>query len=193
MRATRIATTAAAAALGAVALTCAVAPAQAADGNQGAKKEGSAGFSVTPSTIAAGGKVTLAAPGCTGPATVTAGVFNTVVLQPGKTQQATVDWDAKPGAMYDVAFTCNGTKGSASLTVVGGAQPTTSSTSLPSRTTSAAPVTSASPARGVRGGLGGSIGGMDTTQVAGGAALVVLAVGGTFYAVHRRAAGTRRH
>ncbi|MFJ2742805.1 hypothetical protein ACIO3O_24440 [Streptomyces sp. NPDC087440] len=193
MRARRFATTTAAAALGAAALTCVVAPAQAADGNQGAKKEGSAGFSVSPSTIAAGGKVTLAAPGCTGPATATAGVFDTVVIQPGKAQQVTVGWDSKPGAMYDIAFTCDGTKGSAALTIAGGALPTTSSTSLPSRTTSAAPITTASPARGVRGGLGGSIGGMDTTQVAGGAALVVLAVGGTFYAVHRRAAGARRH
>ncbi|MFI0981095.1 hypothetical protein ACH4SP_29320 [Streptomyces sp. NPDC021093] len=206
MRATRPASTAVATAIGFAALTCVIAPASAADGDTTTGAGTAYRYSVTPSTIAPGGQVTLTATGCPGSATVTSGVFDPVLVPAGRSGRATVGWDAEPGAVYDVAFSCNDAKGSTSLTVAGSSTlPTTSSTSRPSPVTSASPVTSvspvvsaspltsASPVRGVRGGLGGSIGGMDSTQVAGGAALVVLAIGGGWYAVHRRAAGNRRH
>jgi hypothetical protein len=197
MPATRLATTAAAV-LGAAALVGVVAAGSEALGGDTEDKEPEAGtsygFTVTPSTIAAGGRVTLAATGCKAPATASSGIFDTATVPPGGTVQAVVDQDAKPGAMYVVSFTCSGTKGSVPLTVAGGsAAPTTSSTSLPSPVSSPSPASSASPVQGVRGGLGGSIGGVDGVQVAGGAALTALALGGTFYAVRRRSAGPRRH
>jgi hypothetical protein len=210
MRATRIASTAAAtaAALGVVALTGIGTPASAADGDSGSDRAapGAAAaayaFSVTPSSIAAGGQVTLRAGGCPGSATVTSAAFPLAVVQPGQTTRTTVGQRVTSGAVYDVKFVCNDGQGSGSrsvpLTVMGtGGAPTTSSTSLPARSaspvTSVSPVVSASPARGVRGGLGGSIGGMDTTEIAAGAALVALAAAGSFYAVRRRSAGSRRH
>ncbi|MFD3515588.1 hypothetical protein [Streptomyces sp. NPDC058657] len=206
MRAIRLVPTAAAAAFGVVTLGALGASAPAAADDGGADRAGPVGaaayaFGVTPSSIAAGGQVTLSAGGCPGAATVTSSVLGTVVVQPGQTVQATVSRRADPGATYDVSFVCNGTSGTARLTIVGrgGGLPTTSSTSLPSRTASAAAVTSpsptvsASPPRGVRGGLGGSIGGMSNAEVAGGAALVAVAVAGTFYAVRRRAADRHQH
>ncbi|MFF0745996.1 hypothetical protein ACFYVL_36945 [Streptomyces sp. NPDC004111] len=204
MRAIRFASTATVTALGVV-LTAVGTPAWAADGDGGSERAGPAAatapyaFSVTPSSIAAGGQVTLGAGGCPGTATVSSAAFGTVVVEPGRSARATVGRRVDPGALYDVAFNCGGSKGSLTLTIAGtSGLPTTSSTSLPtasaSPVTSPSPVTSASAAiRGVRGGLGGSIGGMDTTQVAGGAALVAVAAAGSLYAVRRRSAGSRRH
>lgn len=199
MRAIRLASTAAATALGVVTLTGLGTSALAADGDSGSDRAGRGAaaapyaFSVTPSSIAAGGQVTLSAGGCPGSATASSAAFGTVVVRPGQTARATVSSPVDPGASYDVRFSCPGSAPeSVSLTIVGtGSAPTTSSTSLPK--TSASPLVSASAVRGVRGGLGGSIGDMDTTRVAGGAALVALAVAGSCYAVRRRSAGSRRH
>lgn len=147
------------------------------------------GYAVTPSTIAAGGKVTLSAPGCTTQATASSGIFDTATVPAGGSAMVTVDWDAKPGAMYSVSFDCAGTKGTAQLTIAGGSTaPTTSSTAIAPVTRSPA---SASP-RGVRGGLGGSIGGMDAGELAAGTALVVVAATGVVFAVRRRSEG-RQH
>ncbi|MFI6638439.1 hypothetical protein [Streptomyces sp. NPDC050504] len=147
------------------------------------------GAVVTPSTIAAGGKVTLSAPGCAVDATASSGIFDTATVPAGGSAVVTVDWDAKPGAAYAVAFDCSGTKSTAQLTVAGGSSaPTTSSTAVAPATRSPA---SASPLA-VRGGLGGSVGGMDAGELAAGTALVVAAATGVVFAVRRRNEG-RQH
>ncbi|KIF77956.1 lipoprotein [Streptomyces sp. 150FB] len=137
------------------------------------------GFTVTPSTIAAGGRVTLALTDCDTTATVTSGVFDSVSVPSGRKAMATVDWDAKPGARYPVKFTCGGGSGSTNLTIAGGA-PVPRPTPTPSvSATSSAP-------GGVRGGLGGSMGGMNTAEIVAGTALVMAAATGTIYVVRRR-------
>ncbi len=79
-------------------------------------------------------------------------MFDTVTIPVNGSASATVDWDAKPGAAYEVTFICNTSPSSTAkvnLTVSAATStPTTSSTS-----TAAA---SASPA-GVQGGLGGGM------------------------------------
>ncbi|MEU3252463.1 hypothetical protein [Streptomyces sp. NPDC006997] len=82
------------------------------------------GFSVMPSTIAAGGQVSLrverAGGGCRGAASVTSGVFDTVTIRPGQDRaNAVVDRDARAGATYRVTFTCDGASGSTDLTIAG--------------------------------------------------------------------------
>ncbi|MFJ3905351.1 hypothetical protein [Streptomyces sp. NPDC090025] len=76
------------------------------------------GFSVTPSTVAAGGTVTLKADGCEVPTvTVESGIFDTVTLNEGHQGTATVDTDAKAGAQYEITFVCKGERGTTTLTV----------------------------------------------------------------------------
>ncbi|MFJ9210153.1 hypothetical protein CU044_2444 [Streptomyces sp. L-9-10] len=144
------------------------------------------GFTVTPSTVAAGGRVTLSVTNCGTTATASSGVFDTVNIASGRSATATVDWDAKAGATYQVTFTCNGQSGKTSLRISGATRnPTPAPTAT--RTTAATVVPG-----GVRGGLGGSIGGINTTELVAGTALVVAAATGTIYAVRRRAEG-RKH
>ncbi|MCX3061990.1 hypothetical protein [Streptomyces beihaiensis] len=124
------------------------------------------GFSVTPSTVAPGGTVTLNATGCEVPTvTVDSPVFDSTQLNEGHSAIATVYPDAKPGAQYDVIFDCDGEKGSTTLTISSGG------TNRP---------------HGVRAGVGGSIGEASPSQIAAGAALIV---GSLATAVHR---GRRR-
>src|SRR5690242_10829372 len=73
----------------------------------GGPSGGGNGYTVTPSVVAPGGKVTLAARGCSTTATASSGVFDTVTIPMNGSAQATVDWDAKPGAAYEVTFICN--------------------------------------------------------------------------------------
>ncbi|MFF9148632.1 hypothetical protein ACWGBV_29105 [Streptomyces sp. NPDC055051] len=186
MRAIRAASTAL---LGAAALALAapVTVAHAADGApapnprvRGAKAPGD--FVVSPSLVAPGGRVTLSAPGCASTATATAGIFDTVQIAPGSAVTATVDTDARRGAVYTVAFNCSGgVQDSVDLTISGvaTATPTTGSTVL-------------LPPRGVRGGLGGSQAGLGSAELAGGIALVLAAAAGSTYAIRRRT-GSRRH
>ncbi|WP_432136737.1 MULTISPECIES: hypothetical protein [unclassified Streptomyces] len=122
------------------------------------------GFSVMPSTVAAGGQVTLHVnrdgDGCRGPVTVSSAVFDTVRI-PARhtTATATVDRDARPGAVYLVTFGCARASGSTSLTIAGGhPQP------YP-------------PHRGVHAGAGGSIAGFDLKEIGLGAALVAGSLG----------------
>ncbi|ROQ94737.1 hypothetical protein EDE04_1169 [Streptomyces sp. 2132.2] len=145
---------------------------------------------ITPSQVAPGGQAVVSAPGCNvAEATVSSGVFDTVVIGRGKTARVTVDSDARRGAVYSVTFTCNGVNRSADLTITGGAtKPTTSSTS----TSTAASAASRGASLGVRGGLGGSVAGMDPRELGAGAALFLAAAGGTAYVLRRRAA-TRGH
>ncbi|MFD9077288.1 hypothetical protein [Streptomyces erythrochromogenes] len=160
-----------------------------------ARKVTSFGFTLTPSTVAPGGQVVLAVSACNAAySTASSGVFDTVSIARGQSVRATVDRDARPGAVYSVSFTCNGETGSADLTIAGGTtRPTTSSTrtataTAPATTPATAPATTTS-ARGVRGGLGGSVAGMDPVELGAGAGLFLAAAGATAYALRRRASG----
>ncbi|MFI1395757.1 hypothetical protein [Streptomyces sp. NPDC020681] len=135
-------------------------------------------FSVSPSTVQPGGRVTLSASGCNTTATASSGVFDTVFISPGRTATAIVDSDARPGAQFGVQFNCPGqAQGSFNLTIAGGrSTPTTSSTT---------------PA-GVRGGFGGSVGELNSSEVAAGAGLVLAAATATVYVLRRRS-GSRQH
>ncbi|PWI13891.1 hypothetical protein DI272_06815 [Streptomyces sp. Act143] len=170
MRAIRVAS---AALLGVGALTLAAPAAMAADGSNITPF----GFSVMPSTIAAGGQVTLQldrdSGGCTGSATVSSGVFDTITI-PGNRSSATavVDWDAKPGAAYKVTFSCNGVSGSTDLTIATGRTTPTSPTPYPYR--------------GVHAGEGGSVAGFDLKEIGLGAALIAGSVGAAYHFSRRR-------
>ncbi|WP_267241902.1 hypothetical protein [Streptomyces sp. PR69] len=171
MHAIRIASAAllGAAALGLTALPAAAAP----EGNTTPYD-----FTVTPTTVAAGGRVTLTAGGCPITATAASGVFDTVTIPSGGSATATVDRDARPGAVYSVSFACGSETASVDLTIAG-VRPTASATSL-------------APTLGVRGGLGGSAGGVNAGEVAAGAALVAAATAAAVYVLRRRSAD-RRH
>lgn len=133
------------------------------------------GFSVLPSTIAAGGQVTLQLDrdngGCTGSATVSSGVFDTITI-PGNRSSATavVDWDAKPGAVYKVTFACDGVSGSTDLTIATGR---TNPTPYPYN-------------RGVHAGEGGTVAGFDLKEIGLGAALIAGSVGAAYHFSRRR-------
>lgn len=173
MHAIRVAS---AALLTATALALTAPPASAA--RAGEENITSFGFRVTPSTIAAGGQVTLSVDGCEHAAKVTSGVFDDVTIPKGRTTAtAKVFWDAKPGAMYEVTFTCGQESGTTDLTIVGGGS---------SRNPSHHPTPHHS--KGVKAGVGGGSGGVDAQQIAVGGALVVGVVG-TAYCWTRRRAG----
>ncbi|AXG81521.1 hypothetical protein [Streptomyces paludis] len=141
------------------------------------------GFSVTPATVAPGGRVTLGVTNCSSTATASSGVFDTVNIPAGRTALATVDWDARAGTAYQVTFTCNGVTGRTNLTVAG-------ATRAPVAPTAAS--TAIAPA-GVRGGLGGSVGGVTGGELAAGTALVVVAAAGAVHAARRRGSASRAH
>ncbi|MFB7270142.1 hypothetical protein [Streptomyces sp. NPDC056244] len=149
------------------------------------------GYSITPSTVAPGGRVTLAVTKCSTPATASSGVFDTVTIPSGRTATATVDWDAKAGARYEVTFTCNGVSAKTTVAVSNSAR-TPAPVPVPTGTTGTtaavpAPAGTVSSPGGVRGGLGGSIGGMNMAEIVTGTALVVAGITGTVYAIRRRA------
>lgn len=178
MRAIR-ATSATLLGVAALALT---APMAAAEVNGGSTRFG---YTVTPSTVAPGGRVTLSVTNCASSATASSGVFDTVTVPSGGSAAATVDWDAKPGASYRVTFSCDGTTGTRTLTIARAAGAPSPTTAAPRAVTPTASSTSLTPA-GVQGGLGGSIGGMNAAEIVTGTALVVAAATGTVYAVRRR-------
>lgn len=184
MRAIRL-TSAAALGLAALSLT---APAASAVGGRVSPLVGTA----TPSTIAAGGQVTLSLSGCDGDADAFSAVFDNVRIPPGGTATATVDWDAKRGAMYTVTYTCDdGRRTTSQLTIAGDSRPTPTFTTLRPTVTTTATATR-SPAGPARGGVGGSQDGLNTGEIAAGAALVVAAAGGVVYVLRRRG-GSRQH
>ncbi|MFH9685229.1 hypothetical protein ACH4LE_02660 [Streptomyces sp. NPDC017413] len=146
---------------------------------------------IAPSVIAPGGRVTLGAGGCTGETTVSSGIFDTTTIPSGSTTAtATIDTDARRGAVYAVTFACGstGTSRNVNLTITGGA----TSTPIPRPTTVPTASSTALIPGGVRGGLGGSSGSTDTVEVAAGAALVAVAASGALYFARRRTAD-RRH
>jgi hypothetical protein len=137
------------------------------------------GFSVVPSTIAAGGQVTLQVErnngGCKGPATVSSGVFDTVTIPQGQSSAtAMVDWDAKPGAVYQVTFTCDGVSGSTGLTIAAGRRNNNSPQPVQ-------PVPHA-----VQAGEGGSVAGFDLKEIGIGAAFIAGSVGAAYHFSRRR-------
>lgn len=127
------------------------------------------GFTVTPSTVAPGGMVTFAVTNCGTTATASSGVFDTVNIPSGKSAAATVDRDAEVGATYQVTFTCNGASGTTSLRISGATR-----SPPPAVAATRAATTAVAPA-GVRGGLGGSVGEMNTASLVADTALVVTA------------------
>ncbi|KAA0921499.1 MULTISPECIES: hypothetical protein [Streptomyces] len=174
MRAIRVAS---AALLGMTALTLAT-PVAVAEGDGDRDRDRditSFGFDVAPSTIAAGGRVTLSVEGCRKTAKVTSGVFDTVTLHKGQsTATATVDWDARPGAVYEVTFQCGHESGRTDLTIAGG---------RPDDPTHP-PVH-----RGVKAGIGGAAGGFDPGEIGLGAALIAGSVGAAYHWSRRRTGG----
>jgi hypothetical protein len=159
---------ASAALLGVSALTL-TAPAAHAEGE-------SSGFrvSVLPSTVAAGGQVTLRATGCPQHVVVTSGVFDDVTIQRGHTTaRAMVDWDAKPGARYEVTFHCGTFWQDTDLTIAGG------------RPHHPTPVPE-HPHRGVHAGEGGTLAGFDLQEIGLGAALIVGSIGAAYHFSRRR-------
>ncbi|GAA3388594.1 hypothetical protein [Streptomyces roseoviridis] len=152
------------------------------------------GFSVTPSTVAPGGTVTLKSDGCEAPTvTVESPVFDTVTLKEGRPGTATVDADAKKGAQYEVAFDCKGERGTTTLTITGGAHPTGHPTSHPTGHPTAHPAVPSVPAhKGVRAGFGtGSDAEAGTAQVVTGTVLIAGALGAAVALLRRReGAGT---
>ncbi|PZT71131.1 hypothetical protein DN402_02395 [Streptomyces sp. SW4] len=150
------------------------------------------GFSVLPSTVAPGGEVTLRVDrdgGCKGPATVTSPVFDRVTIPPRQTSaKAVVDWDARPGAVYQVSFTCDGATGTTSLTIAGG-RPSPSPTHSPADPTHHPHHPDdhhKHPQKGVHAGEGGSVAGFDLGNIGLGAALIAGAVGAAYHFSRRR-------
>lgn len=191
MRAIRLTS---AAALGLVALSF-TAPASAAAPAVDRKASTVVG-TATPSTIAPGGQVTLLVSGCAGDATASSAVFPDTVIPKGRTATAVVDWDARRGATYLITYSCPGRPDATSQLTITGGKPTATSTTRPTATPTPTVTTTAtatrSPAGPARGGVGGSIGGMDTGEIAAGAALVVAATGGLIFVLRRRRS-SRQH
>ncbi|NEB77949.1 hypothetical protein G3I40_22415 [Streptomyces sp. SID14478] len=128
--------------------------------------------SISPTTIAAGGQVTLNASGCSRQTRVSAGIFDTVTIGSGSgSRTATVDWDARQGAVYTVTFTCGRSTRTVDLTIAGGR-----------------PVEPTPPPvhHGVRAGVGGSIGGFDLQEIGIGLALITGALGTAYHLARRR-------
>ncbi|MGW0334885.1 hypothetical protein ACWD0J_23955 [Streptomyces sp. NPDC003011] len=140
----------------------------------------STGFrvSVLPQTIAAGGQVTLRATGCGQDVFVSSGVFDDVTIRKGQTTAtAMVDWDAKPGALYEVTFRCGTFWQNADLTIAGGrpVEPTPVPVPVPVH-----------PSRGVHAGEGGSFAGFDLQEIGLGIALIAGSVGTAYHLSRRR-------
>ncbi|MFF3334587.1 hypothetical protein ACFYWX_34460 [Streptomyces sp. NPDC002888] len=136
----------------------------------------SVGYDVLPSTIAAGGQVSLLVDrdtsGCRGRVTVSSEVFDTVTIAPRSTRAtALVARDATPGAVYRVTFMCGGLGAVKDLTIAGGRP------AGPSRVPG-----------GVHAGAGGSSSGFDLGDVALGAALVAGSLGAAYRFTRRRTA-----
>ncbi|MEU1571115.1 hypothetical protein ABZ519_08075 [Streptomyces collinus] len=137
------------------------------------------GFSVEPSTVRPGGDVTLRVvrnAACQGEAAVNSPVFDLVTIPPRESwATATVDWDAKPGAVYDVEFECDKSSGTARLTIAGG-HPTHHPTHHPTR----------HPHKGAHAGEGGTIAGFDLKEIGLGAALIAGSLGVAYHFARRR-------
>ncbi|MFC7259434.1 hypothetical protein [Streptomyces lutosisoli] len=137
------------------------------------------GFSVQPSTIAAGGRLSLLLKrdgGCNGTVRISSGVFDTVTIPSGRSSAtATVDRDARQGAVHEVTFVCDGVSGHTDITIGTGRSDDLTPVQVPAQ-------------QGVRAGVGGSVGGFDVQEIGLGAALVGGSVGVAWYMSRRRGA-----
>ena len=96
--------------------------------------------------------------GCHHRTTVSSGVFDTVTIPRRQSSAtATVDRDARPGAVYEVTFQCGNESGQTDLTIAS-FHPTHHPTHFPTR--------------GSHAGAGGTLAGFDLHEIGLGAALV---------------------
>ncbi|MYS88998.1 MULTISPECIES: hypothetical protein [Streptomyces] len=139
-------------------------------------------FGVQPSTVGADAQVTLWVErnaACEGEAEVSSPVFDAVAIPPEKSSApARVDADARPGAVYDVEFFCDGSSGTAHLTIAGD-QPAHHPAHHPTRH-------HRHPSKGVHAGEGGTLGGLDLKEMGLGAALIAGALGTAYHLARRR-------
>ncbi|WP_405877858.1 hypothetical protein OG762_04025 [Streptomyces sp. NBC_01136] len=188
---------ASAALLGVTALTLSASAALAGNGDEsgdGGRDSGrgnsnitSFGFNVQPQTIEAGGRLRLNAESCNSVARVSSEVFDAVSIPRGQSSAtALIDRGVRAGAVYEVTFQCGNESGHTEVTIAG------ARTSNNGRTTNngdngesardPVPVQ-----RGVRAGVGGSVGGFDLREIGLGAALTGGCVGTAWYMARRRA------
>ncbi|MEV7284869.1 hypothetical protein AB0O01_09970 [Streptomyces sp. NPDC093252] len=188
MRAIRVGS-AALLAVGALSLTAPVAQAR-------GEEESRLRVSVAPQTIAAGGRVTLRAEGCERSVRVSSGVFDDVHIERDRgTAVATIDREARKGAVYEVSFHCGNFRERAQLTIAegrgssyedgyddggGGYDSGYDRESEDSY--------GDYPQRGVHAGEGGSFGGFDLKEIGLGAALIAGSVGVAYHLSRRRSA-----
>ncbi|MEU9971839.1 hypothetical protein [Streptomyces sp. NPDC051014] len=92
-------------------------------GDRDAGRQASFGVRVTPSTVTAGGRISLRVSrdeSCRGAATVSSDVFDTVRIPEGRDSvAATVHRDARSQTSYRVTVDCDGTRGSTELSIAG--------------------------------------------------------------------------
>ncbi|MER6464780.1 hypothetical protein ABT278_30590 [Streptomyces sp. NPDC001228] len=92
-------------------------------GDRDAGRQASFGVRVTPSTVTAGGRISLQLSrdeSCRGAATVSSDVFDTVRIPEGRDSvAATVRRDARSQTSYRVTVDCDGTRGSTELSIAG--------------------------------------------------------------------------
>ncbi|GGL02436.1 hypothetical protein [Streptomyces flaveus] len=168
MRAVHLAS---AALLGVGALTLATPAAFAVDGGD---RGNSFGFDVSPTTAAAGDRVTLSVWGCETEVEVSSGVFDPVVIPKGEhSAEAVVGWAAEPGAGEPVTFQCGEEYGHKDLTIEAGQQPGQSHMYAH---------------KGVNAGVGGTFADFDLGDIGLGLALVAGSVGAAYHWSNRRTA-----
>ncbi|MBR8638361.1 hypothetical protein KEF29_01215 [Streptomyces tuirus] len=141
------------------------------------------GFSVVPSTVAPGGQVTLRVNrnACRGEAAVSSRVFDVVTIASWQSwATAEVDWDAEPGAVYDVEFACEESRGTVRLTIAGGRP--TGHPGHPDHPTHHG----GHPSKGVHAGAGGTLAGFDLKEIGLGAALIAGSLGAAYHVARRR-------
>jgi hypothetical protein len=147
-------------------------------------------FKIFPTTVQPGGSIGLGVSGCDATsASASAGVFDTVNLpSTGTTGEfvgaTTVDADAKPGAQFQVTFTCGSSSGTTTLTIAAAGAATATAT---------ATSTAATPTGAVMTGLGGASTSMSPGEVAAGSAVLAAALGGLGLAAVRRRRSAGRH
>ncbi|MEU3885220.1 hypothetical protein [Streptomyces sp. NPDC029041] len=140
------------------------------------------GFSVLPSTVRAGGEVTLHVTrnrACRGEAAVGSMAFDPVTIPRDESwTTVVVDRDARPGAVYEVEFTCDGSTGIARLTIARG-RPAHHPDRHPTH----------HPRKGVHAGEGGTLAGFDLKEIGLGAALIAGSLGVAYHFSRRRTDG----
>ncbi|MFJ5840091.1 hypothetical protein ACIQGO_25610 [Streptomyces shenzhenensis] len=180
MRAIRVAS---AALLGPGALVLCASAAMAEDGG-GSRTVTPFGFGVEPSTVAAGSKVTLRLDrndGCTGGATVTSDIFDTVRIPSGRSSATTtVGTDVRSGTSYRVTFSCDGASGSTDLKGADGGRDSGVIVESPEDSDSSGTQVPGA----VQAGDGGSIAGFDLGEIGLGTVLIAGAIGTAWRLAH---------